>query len=804
MVNDGKVIISLFLPKTSKDVVLNQNGKILDKYCISLNGECDLAGNFRLTGNFINKDEIYKIINEGTILKVRNEYGEDEIFRITTVTPTPFIISIIAFQITITDTKTLWLGDVRPTNQNGLSAMQYMYDKSDSMGFPKEIKLNSDIMTTGTAYYQLMTLHDALFTCDQSFINRWGGEVYRHQYNLEINKHIGEDNGVTIREGKNLTGFEGNKTTDDLCTVAVGKGYDGILGDYIESSLKNKYDRAYVKVIEYSDVKVRTESDSEETDDNSMLFDTLEDAKAELNKRIKNEFKNNKIDEIKATYNINFIDLSKTDKYKDYVQAERLFLGDNLNVIVPSLGITLKTRVISKEVDYLQSRVTKMTVSNVPVNVEKTDSQIVANIRNMLKENNNINLGEYVNTVIKGGMKNSNVIVRQNELLIMDTDNPKTCKRVWRFNLNGCAYSNTGYNGQYQYGFTMDGVFNASMIQTGILSTILIQNMDGSFKIDLSGTGGAKYFTDGQLAMNMKGNSLLFYNWAKNGDYIGEIGAYCRTTDKFPNGDPDKPIITLTNDLDSAVTIAYKIKDNGDTRAYIDFDKYNVLGNNVPICFKENVSLKNNLLYFGDNNQVEMFNSTTNYLCTKVSNGFEIYHKKTNHCIFHAEGVNAYFSDWENGESYASFSKDYFVLPGLFRATNTHAIVAENDFVCNGKKNRAVKTENFGTVLQNAYETCECYFGDIQETVIPATGELKVQMDKKFLETVNTEVPYQVFTTKYGVGDIYVSERNKDNFIIKGTPNLNFCYEVKAKQKGYEKDRLEGFKEPSFIMPKKE
>lgn len=742
MFNDGKVTVSLFLPKTSKEVVLTENGKILDKYCTSLKGEQDLTGNFRLTGNFINKDNIFKIINEGAILKVRNEYDEDEIFRITTITPTPFLISIIAFQITITDTKTLWLTDVRPTNQNGLSAIQYMYDKSDSMGFSKEIKLNSDIMTTNTAYYQLMTLHDALFTADQSFINRWGGEVYRHQYNLEINKHIGNDNGVTIRENKNLTGFEGNKSTDDLCTVAIGKGYDGILGDYIESPLKDKYDRAYVKVIEYSDVKVRTESDTEETDDNSMLFDTLEEAKAELNKRIKNEFKNNKIDEIQATYDINFIDLSKTDKYKDYLQAERLFLGDSLNVIVPSLGITLKTRVISKEIDYLQNRVTKMTVSNVPVNVEKTDSQIVGSIRDMLKKNNNINLGEYVNTVIKGGLKNSNVIVRQNELLIMDTDNPKTCKRLWRLNLNGGAYSKTGYNGNYEYGFTMDGVFNASMIQTGILSTILIQNSDGSFQIDLSGTGGAKYFTNKNLAMEMKGHSLLFYNYAKYGDYIGELGSFINSSNSAAE-------IGLVHDFDSAIAIIYPNKSSSTGySSYVKFDKYNVMGNKAqaPIKVYEDIEM----------------NKTTIYNARLKSDNIQ--------------EISI------NGEVIAYLTNDVMVV-----RKNLQVL---------GNKNCIQQTKNYGEVPFYSNEDINSLLtktpiDEVHKTTLQENGTYKciIKINDLIKECINTTESYNVWISKLGFGD-YKITTYPGYFVVESDREMEFKYKLEGKRKGFE-DRNE-------------
>ncbi|WP_338627500.1 phage tail spike protein [Clostridium baratii] len=776
MVNDGKVTVSLFLPKTSKEVVLTENGKILDKYCTSLKGEQDINGNFRLTGNFINKDSIFKIITEGAILKVRNEYDEDEIFRITTITPTPFIISIIAFQITITDTKTLWLTDVRPTNQKGLSAMQYMYDKSDSMGFPKEIILTSDIDIINTAYYQLMSLHDALFTCDQSFINRWGGEVYRHQYNLTINKQIGSYNGVTIRENKNLVGFEANKSTDNLCTVAVGKGYDGILGDYIESPLKDKYDRAYTKVIEYSDVKVKTDSDINE-DNETMLFDTLEEAKAELNRRIKNGFKNNKIDEIQATYNIDFLELSKTEEYKDYVQAERLYLGDFLDVIVDSLDIKIKTRVISKEIDYLKNRVTKMTVSNIPVeSMSKTDSQIVGSIRDILSKNNNIDLGNYVDTVIKSGMKNSNVIVRKNEILIMDTDDIKTAKKVWRWNGAAMAHSSTGYYGKYNIGFTMDGILNANIIRTGILSTILIQNADGSFQIDLSGTSGASFFNDGQLAMRIENNSLNFFNWGKDGDYIGALTALCQ------NDDPNKPLIGLVNDLDSSVSIGYRDKKDSHTfHSYIDFDKYNILKSKqiAPIRVFEDVEMGNRNLY----------NPTLNF------EGKQVYNSVGKDLVFKFPKKQGFVLSGTNG-TFAWISEEGWSLKNLFYYNN--CVNSSNDFYVggnlkvNGKKNRIVKTELFGDISLNAYETSECYFGDIGRGKLK-NGKCILRLDPKYLATVNTNIQYEVRTWAYGEGKVWVETKDMypQYVIVHGDNDIEFGYEIMAKQKDYENIRLE-------------
>ena len=175
---------------------------------------------------------------------------------------------------------------------------------------------------------------------------------------------------------RSLLGFKANTNVDSLCTVAIGQGFDGIEGDYIASPLKDKYPRAYPKVIEYSDVKVRNESDA-----NDEGFATLEEAKEELNRRIKEEFSKNHIDEVKATYDIEFLQLEKTEEYKNYAGVEISDLGDIIRVYVSSLGLTLTTRVVEKTVNYLNGNVLKTKLSNNPVDVVKSDSQILADIR---------------------------------------------------------------------------------------------------------------------------------------------------------------------------------------------------------------------------------------------------------------------------------------------------------------------------------------------------------------------------------------------------------------------------------------
>lgn len=61
---------------------------------------------------------------------------------------------------------------------------------------------------------------------------------------------------------------------------------------------------------------------------------------------------------------------------------------------------------------------------------------------------------------------NGHVVLGENadELLIMDTNDKNTAKRVWRWNLNGLGYSKTGYKGSYELAMTMDGQILGTLI----------------------------------------------------------------------------------------------------------------------------------------------------------------------------------------------------------------------------------------------------------------------------------------------------------------------------------------------------
>jgi hypothetical protein len=103
-----------------------------------------------------------------------------------------------------------------------------------------------------------------------------------------------------------------------------------------------------------------------------------------------------------------------------------------------------------------------------------------------------------------------------------------------------------------------------------------------------------------------------------------------------------------------------------------------------------------------------------------------------------------------------------------------------DDLVVHGSKSRIVNTEEYGWLAFDAYETPLPHFGDIGESITDDKGECRVDIDPKFLSAVKGK--YHVFIQPYGDAQLSVSRYEK-YFIVKGTPNAEFSYEIKAVQK---------------------
>lgn len=108
-----------------------------------------------------------------------------------------------------------------------------------------------------------------------------------------------------------------------------------------------------------------------------------------------------------------------------------------------------------------------------------------------------------------------------------------------------------------------------------------------------------------------------------------------------------------------------------------------------------------------------------------------------------------------------------------------------------GHKSRVAKTDNYNDRLLYCYETPTPLFGDIGEAVLDEDGLCYVDIDDIFSETIAERVEYQVFLQKEGAGDCWIADKQARFFVIQGTPGLKVAWELKAKQRDYEINRLE-------------
>ena len=172
------------------------------------------------------------------------------------------------------------------------------------------------------------------------------------------------------------------------------------------------------------------------------------------------------------TLEVNAVDLSMLDSNIDAFN-----LGDSVNALAEPYGMDAWFPV-QKMTTYLQEpEKNELVLSNT---LKKSYTQQMASLTNQLDEKipqqstilqmAKNNASELIKTATNGYIVlNMDDDGNPKELLIMDTKDIDTAQKVWRWNINGLGYSNTGYNGLYGLALTMDGRIVADFITTGTM-----------------------------------------------------------------------------------------------------------------------------------------------------------------------------------------------------------------------------------------------------------------------------------------------------------------------------------------------
>lgn len=193
---------------------------------------------------------------------------------------------------------------------------------------------------------------------DNGYQSRFGGEIVRDNYSISMLAHRGSDNGVQIRDKKNLTGYKSDLDYSSIVTRIMPEGYDGLFlpEKYVDSPLINSYVSPKIKVIKYDNVKVGDEEGE---------FATKELAYVELRRLVAQEFTVAHIDKPTATYDVEFAPLERTEEYKAFSSLETINLGDTVSVIHADDGFSVTARMVEYKYNPILKAFSSITLGNV-------------------------------------------------------------------------------------------------------------------------------------------------------------------------------------------------------------------------------------------------------------------------------------------------------------------------------------------------------------------------------------------------------------------------------------------------------
>lgn len=465
----------------------NNNGFGILRDVISANIIEELNGQYELELEYPSNGFLADKIVEGNIIKAKGVTSY-QLFRIKHVKKTLKRKSIVAVHI-FYDWNDDFLEDTYPQNLNGQAALQWLADHTVN-GNSGHYTMYSDITTLATARYVRRNPVEALIgDIENSFVKVWGGELERDNFTIKVLNRRGSDTGYKIIKSKNLMGIEVDVDYSSIVTKIMPQGFDGLLlpEKYVNSPLILSYPHPVIKKVEFSEVQVVHDEEQPENDvTEEEAFEILRDKAESL-------FSESNVDKPIVNMKVEFLELSKTKEYKDkYSFIESVKIGDTLYTKVDEIDVDISIRVIKYTWDVLKERYITLELGNVKSNYvtsqiaeEKKNNQSWERVPNLLQQVKDFATSSITNAM--GGY----VYKTQSELFIMDTPDPTTAEKVWRWNLEGLGYSDTGINGTYELAMTADGQIVADFISTGtldanLMTTGILRSQDGNFYINLN------------------------------------------------------------------------------------------------------------------------------------------------------------------------------------------------------------------------------------------------------------------------------------------------------------------------------
>lgn len=343
-------------------------------------------------------EDRWKYIKEGAVVKMPSFNGE-QLFRITHKEKSDSGISADLQPIFMDAADDCFLLDVRPTDKTGQQALDIMTAPN------KKYTAETDITSTGTAYYQNKNLIEAINGDDEnSFVKRWGGEIVYDNYKAIINRHAGSDRGVEILYGKNIAenGMKEEVDLRNVVTRIIPQAYNGyqIDGDapWVDSPLIDKYPTVKYSTMKFEDVKMRADAQEDDESKGVIICDTPAQLEAALRKRCQEQWEAG-ADKPQVTISVDMVMIEDTELYADVKGLVEVSLGDTVHCRNNNLDIVTDARVTELEWDCVNDRILSVSLGDYQFDYISNQVSINNRIESAIREDGSV-IGSQVQGIL--------------------------------------------------------------------------------------------------------------------------------------------------------------------------------------------------------------------------------------------------------------------------------------------------------------------------------------------------------------------------------------------------------------------
>lgn len=356
----------------------------------------------------------WRYIDNERIIVVDTPNGRQP-FRIYRVNTEEYEITVYAEHIFYDLLNNISVGKILDGN-----AKQWMEDFDFTFAFDMPFTFGTDIDsdTSVRQTYDGENQVSMLIGNSESFVSFFGGECIRDKFSVFFAKSMGQDTGYLLKYGKNLIGLEVDEDLSETFTKAYAYGSVGAFVR-LDSPRINDYVYPKIKFFEYSD-----------TDDS-----------AEIRKRIEKMYAEG-ADLPVLNVKVDFVQLEKTEEYKDFAFLKNIKIGDTITVYHEKMNFNKKVKMISYKYDCILQEYKSIQLGELRGNLAdsitegKNAYSVAASAKNSVTQ---------VSNVISG-----NVAVTNDFLYLpVDTANYQTAQSLYRLGKNGMEYGANGYQGVF-------------------------------------------------------------------------------------------------------------------------------------------------------------------------------------------------------------------------------------------------------------------------------------------------------------------------------------------------------------------